>query len=307
MELQERIIDIKENPMKYIKGLAMDIIVVLVAIAYVFYGMVKLEPNYTNPFVLIAQAAMGIICGVVIKQSLGENGFSKGYNSQTWQEEAVKYNDACNTANDYMDRVDNFYLNEEIKRKRNYRVQHLQAVRLKYTHWFDFEGNYIGVKEEFDKLSFAQKRVLKKCVRVKIYVLNLFSEYATSTEQDTKKEMTDTKKRAKNITKNTVSATLIAIIGVYFIPLFDSWSWGKFASSTMQVALWCLLGVLQLYKNFAYVTQEKVAILKKKKEMIKRFTSGCEKGLYKENPYDIDTQTILSDNALATKLDATRS
>ena len=292
MELNERLNDIKENPIKYLRGAGLYLIVIAVAIAYVFYGMVKLEPNYTNPLVLIAQSAMGIICGVMIKQSLGENGFNKGYNSIKWQEEEDKYNAACNTANDFMDRVDNFYIAQEIEKKKNYRVQHLQAVRLRYNDWFNKDGDYIGTKEMLERLSFRQKFVLNKCVRVRIYVLNLFSEYSTSTEQDTRKEMTDRKRRAKNITANTISATLIAIIGVYFIPLMEGWAWAKFIAATMQVVLWILLGIYQLYKNYAYITEDKVALLKKKKELIKLFTSGCEQGLYTDNPYNEEIKTV---------------
>ena len=287
MEINERIIDIKENPVKYIKSLAMDLIVVLVAIAYVFYNMVKLEPQNLNPLVLIAQSVVSIICGVVIKQSLGENGFSKGYNSVKWNEEEDKYNDVCNSAVPYVDRVENFYLCEEIEKRRNYRRQHLQAKRMKYDNWFDFEGNYIGKKEQYDKLDFFQKRTLNKCIKVKIYVLNLFSEYGTSTEQDTKKEITDKVQRGKNITKNTLSATIIAIVGVYFLPVLTM-NWGSFIASTMQVLLWVMFGVLQLYKNYSFVVIDKVNVLKTKKEMIKKFTTGCEQGLYLKNPYDVN-------------------
>ena len=278
--------EINNNITRYIKTLAMDIVVVLVSIAYIFYQMVNLETNEINPLVLLAEAFMGIICGVVIKQALGENGFSKGYNSRFWTDEEEKYNNACNTANPYMERVDNFYLCEEIEKKENYRRQHLQAIRLKYNEWFDEEGNYIGTKEMFDKLDLRQKIRLKKCIRVKIYVLNLFSQYATSTEQDTKREITDRIQRGKNITKNTISATVVAIIGVYFIPVINSWSWASFVSATMQVALWVLFGILQLYTNYNYVTQDKVSLLRKKKEVIRKFTTGCEKGLYIKSPYD---------------------
>ena len=163
---------------------------------------------------------------------------------------------------------------------------------MKYNMWFDQDGNYIGTQEMVKALTLRQKLVLNKCVKVKIYVLNLFSEYSTATEQDTHREMTDNRKRARNITRNTVSATLIAIIGVYFIPLMEGWSWAKFVASTMQVVLWILLGIYQLYKNYAYITEDKVALLKRKKEMIKRFTSGCEQGLYQENPYDVDVREI---------------
>lgn len=286
----------KHDPKRYLKNIAMDLVVGIVAVAYIFYNMIRLEPQDINPLVLIAQSIVSIICGVIIKQSLGENGFSKGYNSQLWQEESLKYNDSCNTANPYMERVQNFYLAEEIEKKRNYRVQHLQAVRLKYVNWFDKDGNYIGTKELYDNLTFHQKLTLKKCIRVKIYILNLFSEYATTTEQDTKKEVTDKVQRAKNMTKNTLSAIIIAIVGVYFLPILTM-SWGAFIASTMQVALWVLFGMLQLYTNYNYVVEDKVNILKEKKKYIKKFTTGCSQGLYINSPYnEISKQESLDTN-----------
>ena len=282
----EKLEEIQNFTVRYIKTIAMDIVVVLVAIAYIFYQMVALEPNDINPLVLIAEAFMGIICGVAIKQALGENGFSRGYNSKFWLDEEEKYNQACNTANPYMERVDNFYQYEEIEKKRNYRRAKLQGIRLKYENWFDQDGNYIGTIEEYNKLDRKQKKILNKCIKVKIYVLNLFSQYNVSVDQDTKKEITDRLQRSKNITKNTLSATIIAIIGVYFIPVLNSWSWASFISSTMQVAMWVLFGILQLFNNYNFVTQDKVALLRQKKEIIRRFTTGCEKGEYVYGPYD---------------------
>lgn len=284
---EEKIEELQNFTMRYIKTIAMDLVVVLVAIAYIFYQMITLEPTELNPLVLIAQAIVGIICGVVIKQSLGENGFSKGYNSKHWNEEEDKYNSACNNALPYMERVDNFYQCEEIEKKRNYRRQHLQEIRLKYDMWFDKDGNYIGTKEMFDNLDFRQKLVVKKCIKVRIYPLNLFSQYTISTEQDTKQEITDKKQRGRNIAKNSISATLIAIIGVYFIPQIIGWNWASFISATMQVSMWVLFGIIQLYTNYNFVVQDKVAVLRTKKEIIKRFVSGCEKNLYLVSPYDI--------------------
>lgn len=281
MDFQE----LKENPFRYIRGLAMDIVVVVVGLAYVLYQMVTLETTQLNPLVLIAEAFMGIVCGVVIKQALGENGFSKGYNSQYWQDEEAKYNESCNKAIPYMERVDNYYISEEIEKRRNYRREHLQGARLKYSNWFDFDGNYIGDEETFNKLTRRQKRVIKRCVRVKIYIPNLFSEYETSSEQYTHKEITDKRRKARNMTKNTLTATIIAVIGVYFVPIAN-WNVASLITSTMQVALWVLFGVLQLYDNYSFVINDKTALLRKKKEGISKFVTGCEKNQYLTNPYD---------------------
>ena len=286
MNYEEKLEELQGLASRYIKSLAMDFVVVIVAIAYIFYQMVTLKPTELNPLVLIAQSIMGIICGVVIKQALGENGFSRGYNSRIWNEEEEKYNSACNTANPYMERVDNFYQCEEIEKKRNYRRAKLQGIRLKYDQWFDNMGYYIGSVEEYNKLDRKQKRVLNKCIKVKIYPLNLFSQYSISNDQDTKQEITDKVQRGRNIAKNTISATLIAIIGVYFMPMINSWSWGSFIAATMQVALWVLFGIIQLYTNYNFIVQDRVSVLRTKKENIKKFTTGCKDGLYLVSPYE---------------------
>lgn len=291
--------ELKENPVKYLKSLAMDIVVVMVSVSYIFYQILTFEKTETNPLVLIAEAIIGIICGIIIKQSLGENGFSKGYNSSIWKEEEEKYNNSCNSAIDYIDRVDNFYTVIYREKLMRYRKNHLQGVRLRYIDWFSDDGDYIGKKEDYAQLSFRQKMVLKKCIRVKIYVLNLFSEYATASEQDTHPELTDNRQRRRTLTKNTLSAIVIAIIGVYFSPLLGTWNWANLIASSLQVSLWILFGILQLYTNFNYVVQDKVNTLKEKKKYIARFNNECAKGLYKNNVQE--EVTISQDNIITDK------
>lgn len=290
MNYEEKLEEMQSFATRYIKSIAMDFVVVLVALSYVFYKMITFDPTYLNPFVLLAEAIMGIICGVTIKQALGENGFSKGYNSKYWNDEEKLYNDACNVALPYMDRTDNYYQYEIINKKKDYRRQHLQEVRLKYDQWFDKDGNYIGLSpKELKKrkvLDRKQLMVLNRCIKVRIIPLNLFSQYTISTDQYTRKEPTDKMQRGRNATKNTLTATVIAIIGVYFIPQLKGWNWGDFISATMQVTMWVLFGILQLYTNYNFVVKDLVSVLRKKKEEIKRFVSNCNKGMYLVSPYD---------------------
>lgn len=295
---EEKLEELQGLTKKYIKTLAMDLVVVLVSLGYVLYQELTFEQTELNPLILLGQAAIGIICGVTIKQALGENGFSKGYNSKIWNDEEEKYNNACDSALPYMERVDNFYQYEEIEKKRNYRRAKLQGVRLKYDNWFDNMGNYIGspLKELKSKgYDRYQIKIIKKCIKIKIYPLNLFSQYDNSNEQATKKEITDKVQRGRNITKNTITATLIAIIGVYFVPLLNNWSWASFISATMQVSLWVLFGIIQLYTNYNFVVQDRVSVLRTKKENIKKFTTGCKDGLYLISPYDEQVKIVAPD------------
>ena len=278
--------EIKQNPLKYIKTFTMDIVVVIVAVAYIFYQMVKLEPTQENPWVLLMQAFVGILCGLSIKQALGENGFTKGYKSDTWKYEYDLYNQACNSVIDYSDRVDNFRLLVEKEKREAYRRTNLQAVRLKYDDWFDKEGNFIGTNESVAKLDFRQKRMLNRCVKVKIYVLDLLSGISNITKEDTKKEPTDNTQREKTFFKNFFGAVALALGGVYFIPFFDTWDTARFITSLLQVSMWILFGIFQLYTNFDFVVQDKVCILRKKKELIARFKKECDLDMHKKPYYE---------------------
>ena len=158
------------------KGNLINLIVILISVAYVFYGMVKFGRTDLTIEEQIAKAGIGIVIGLLIKQGIGENGFNKGYNSKVWNESLEKYSNACNLVNPYLERVDNFYLYEEIEKKKQYRRMVLMENQMKYDWFFDEKGNYIDNRERYEKLDKKQVKALKKAIRVKIYNLNLFSE-----------------------------------------------------------------------------------------------------------------------------------
>lgn len=271
---------------KFWKSGLLNLVTVGIAIAYVLYNEVTLKATDLQLWSLLTKAGIGILCGVLIKQGLGENGFTLGYNSKQWLEEMAKYNDTCNSVNPYMDRVENFYYAQEIEKRIEYRRRMLMGARLRYIDFFDEQENFIG-EERMEKLTRYQKAIVKKCVRVKIYNLNLFSEYSKETASATKRETSDKQQRAKMFGKNSISQTLFAIAGAYFVPVLDGWNWGSFIFATLQVVWWCGAGVMQSYNNYSYIIVDKVNKLKTKKELIMKFKFGCERGLYIENPYEV--------------------
>lgn len=269
----------------YIKSNLLNLIVVITSFAYVFYNQIVL-----NTGVEIAECTatviIGVICGLVIKQSLGESGISKGFSSPLWLESKEKYNKARNMATPYIDKIDNFYIKEEADKKKEYRIVVLRSYAMRYSWFFDNKGNYIENKEQYEKLDKKQKRILAKCIKVKIYTLNLFSEYSLEVTEYTKKETTDKSQRAKMLSRNIFMQVAVAFVGGYFTASFGGWSWGKFIISLLQVCVWIGTGIMQLYSNYNYVVVDKVNKLSRKVELITKFTKGAEQGLYDTNPYD---------------------
>ena len=271
---------------KFIKTGLVNVIVVGVGLAYIFFTMVTIKAGDVNVLELLGKSIIGIICGVLIKQGLGENGMTRGYGSSIWHEELAKYNEACNKANPFMERVDNFYYNEEIEKRKSNRRAIMMGARLKYTDFFDEYENFVG-QDKMEKLTKFQKRAVIKCVKIKVYTLNLFSEYANASTTDTKKETGDKEQRAKMFGKNSISQVLVAVAGAYFVPMLKDWDWATFIFSTLQVLMWCASGVMQMYTNYNYIVIDKVNKLKRKKELIQKFIHGCEQDMYVENPYEV--------------------
>lgn len=296
---------------KFIKGNLINFGVIAVGIAYIFFGLIDVQQTDANVWLILCDSSLGIITGLIIKQALGENGYGKGYSSKIWQEEIEKYNHMCNEANPYMERVENFYAWEEFQKTRAYRDLKLKGARLKYNDFFDKYGNYINEKEiisprqafkrkklgTYDKktmivLDAFQKRALSNAIRIKVYNLNLFSEYENGIMASIKKEVTDKVHKAKVLGKNSLTSILIACIGSYFtVQLIQNFDVAAFIFSILQVMLWVTLGIVQLYNNYNYIVIDKVNKLKTKKQLIKKFIDGCvnneQRLFYKESPSDI--------------------
>lgn len=282
----------------FIKGNIINAVIILTAFAYIFYGLVTIQATGLTIAEVLARAGIGIVVAFIIKECMGENGFNYGYRSNIWITNRDTYLNVCNSANDYIEYVDNFYAYEEIEMKKRYRRQNLVGAQMRYEWFFDKDGNYknpkIAKKPEDEGLYLTrhQKRILRKCLNVKVYNLNLFSEYGIEVENDTKKEKTDRNQRRAMFTKNGLFAIVGAVVGAYFVPFFKEWNWALFIQSCVQVSIWISCGAIQLYTNFNYVCVEKVAKLKRKSEKIVKFKKGCESGLYRTNPYDVVEEEV---------------
>lgn len=275
--------EISEKAYEFIKGNLLNFIVIITSFSYILYNEIVLEASVSfakgTASVLIA-----IVCGMIIKQCIGENGFNKGYSSPLWAENHIRYRTACNEANEYVDLVDNFYAVQEIEKKRDIRRAVLQDVHLRYQKFFNKDGEFI--EQDLSLLTRKQRRAINYCVKLKIYNLNLFSEQTLDLKRATKPEMTDKKQRSKTFSKNGLLQVITAVIGGYFGANLTNWNWGNFIIATLQVSVWIATGIIQLYTNYNYIVVDKVNKLSRKIELIIKFKKGCEQGLYKENPYD---------------------
>lgn len=288
VNIKQKTEEVYSNIKTNIRTVLLNIAIVLTAIVYIFYNVLKLEPTHLNPFILIAQAVLAIIAALCIKTGLGENGIIRGYASQIWINAKAIYNAKADKALPYIDKVDDFYEKERIEKRIRNRKIRLSSYRMRYENFFDNNGDYIErdiwtphqkkkhlklgheLPESVIVLDFRQRLCLRKCIKLQIYVKNMFNEYGADLTDDERKEKTDKMQRQMNFRKNFFSAVGFSIAGVYFIPTLI-FNWGSIIWALFQVLMWVMFGLLDAYDNYSYITNEKVGLLKLKEQMISRF------------------------------------
>ena len=270
------------------KTILTDVVVVFLALFYVFYNTIKFKLTDLNPWILLIQSVMAIIVGIMIKQALGENGFDRGYRNEIWINARTRYEKKADFALPYIDRVDDFYERQKIEKTLKNRKTRLSGCRMKYDMFFDGNGDYIEheiwspfkkrqylkknkeLPENVVVLDIRQKICLIKCVRLKIYVKNLFSDYEIGLTADERKEKTDKTQRTHNLRKNTFKTIAFSLAGVYIAATLI-WDWGSIINALFQVLGFIFVGLLDSSNNYYYITVEKVGILREKESDISKF------------------------------------
>lgn len=285
---REKADNVVANIKTHAKTILTDVVVVFLALFFVFYNTLKFKLTDLNPWILFVQSVLAIVVGIMIKTALGENGFDRGYRSELWLDERKKYDKKADAALPFIDKVDDFYERRRIEKTLRNRKTRLSGCRMKYEVFFDANGDYIeheiwtprqkrkhlkthdSLPEEVIVLDLRQRLCLFKCVRLKIYVKNMFSEYQLSLSNDEHREKTDTTQRAHNLRKNTIKTIIFALSGVYIVVSF-MWNWASIIVAVFQVLGFIVVGILDALSNYYFVTVEKVAILREKESDLARF------------------------------------
>lgn len=270
------------------KTILTNLSVVVLAVFFVFYNTLKLSWTNLNPWILLIRSILAIVVGIMIKSALGENGFDRGYRSKVWDEEFKRYEKKADEALPFIDKVDDFYEKQKLEKTLKNRKTRLSGYRMKYAMFFDENGDYIEheIWTKFKKkryfknhdklpdnvvvLDLRQRLCLRKCIRLRIYVKNMFSDYEVGLTADERKEKTDKMQRTHNLRKNTLKTIAFSLAGVYLAATLV-WDWGSIINAVFQVLGFIFVGLLDSSNNYYYITVEKVNILREKQSDISKF------------------------------------
>lgn len=286
---REKTDEFAANIKKNITSILLDVGIVGISVIYVFYNILDFHKTETDPWRLLMKGLVGIFVGVGLKWMLGEKGLLKGHNDDHFTKPKESFDDRADKAVPYIDEFDKFAEKERIEKVLRNRKIHLNNYHMKYETFFDENGDYIEheiwskhkskrylkTHEELPKnvivLDLEQRLCLRRCLRLKIYISNVFSDYGDTVTQDEKPERTEHDVRRKNTRSNFISAVIFAMIGVYFVPDILNFSWAAIIWSIFQVVMWLIFGIINFYQNFTFVIIDEVKIIGKKDKLLTKF------------------------------------
>lgn len=268
---------IKEN----FKTILMYVGVCLVSLSYPLYSVLGLEPADYSWTIITVKTIVGMVTGILIKMGLGEVGFDKGYKDKLWLNAKESYKKKADKCTPYTDKLDDFQEKQIKLRLEKRRRTFLQHNRIKYNDFFDENGDYINrtiyTKKQFIRLvekvgktasdyvilDKHQQKALKRALDIIVLKRELLNEYDEFNIEDDRADETENQHRTRSLGKNLLSIAATTFVGTFFTVSFI-WDNASFFMAVFQVCSWLAFGILQLYNNYQFVTNERAKGLKKK-------------------------------------------
>lgn len=249
---------------------------------YILTAFLTIEGNGKPPAQIIADGAIAFFLGLFINRIFDLQGMMSGDREARVQATKEEHGNIVLRISPYIDKLDDWCDKEN---KRVYKVQRtkiLARVGLKYSDCFDDEGVAKAWKPAGDRLndkrlSKIEKRKLsgfKKAINLKLATLssgNLTSEGGK--EQDPfyfgrTKPQYETERGIGDIVSKLGTAF---IFGYYGVSLIENFSYARLIWTTLQVALFLVMGVIKMYQAYNFVVDEFRGRIVKKIDNLQKF------------------------------------
>lgn len=303
--------EVKKNLRSYVLDLGLG----LVSIGFFLYNLLKWEKSSTGIAILITTGVASFIASIVIKALLGEKGFALGLANPEYRKRNKHYVKKAEFAEPFTDKAEDFCNRKRDEKKLKLRKTMLVNNRMHYDTFFNEAGEYLHpevmwklkykrllkkdknykVEEGVIVLDHWQRKILKRAIRLKIYIPDLFTEYEDNLRVYMERDKSMNEVRVKNNSKNTIKGALITFVGVSFtaIIVFD---WAKIFSTIFLLAVYFAIGILQLYSNFTYITVDRVNTLDKKEVLLNEFLrENIDPKIYEEKFAQLKKQEELEE------------
>lgn len=225
------------------------LIIVLISVAYIFYGMITIEESGQTVAEIVGGSVLSTIVGFAIKQFRMRTGTNDGLSAPIFVAKTNAYGKKKEEIAPFIDELGNFCAFKNRKRLRQKQEEYLINYSMSYDKFIKGEYN-----NSTDPLV---QKVLKKVRSMKVFAytpLLLTNAYGNSNfEEETLNVSIAKYERTKALTRLIITVLCGVLFG-YFVPRQD-FSVSSLIWSALQVALYLVLGQIEYNNAYYFVTQ----------------------------------------------------
>lgn len=318
---------IRESVRSYAKNNAGYFAVALLVLAYTATALFQIGKSDKSVWHIVADGTTAMLLGVAVARLLSLQGILRGKQNAGYLATATLHAEVVKEIAPFIGRLDGWCKRKTAEMLRQLRERLLLSGGLKYEECFDENGVAIplpfreipcellpceGKKSDalklLEKRKAAQLKVWKReekkrrrcyerAVRASITPLigSVLTGSAVKSEDPFDFGKGVAEYEAANVRSGAVSRILSACLFGYFgVDLVKEFTWEELFYRLLQVAIALAFGVVQQYRSFLYVTEEKRGYDIKKIDYLQMFLSDmrAERGQEKEKKENVDNVQI---------------
>ena len=291
------------------------IVVVLISLVYVASSLINISKSGKTVYEIIGAGVLSLIVGIMINGVFRSIGVRKGDEDERTVATNALHAKTVDEISPYIDKLDSFCERENKRVLREIRTRILAREGMKYSDYFDDEGNAINakckmtippsrncdtplapkgaenaksVKQGEDgvgddalgvPLEKTREKAYKKALRVKLKPLvssNLTSDGVKASDPfDFGKSKREY--TAKRSASDVAIKLMMAIIFGYFgVSLANEINVAAIIWNGLQIILYVTGGVIQMYNSYMWVVDDYRGSVIKKIDYLQKFKSYCQ-------------------------------
>ena len=270
------------------------VVVVLISFVYVASSLINISRSGKSVYEIVGTGVLSLILGVLINGIFRSMGVQKGDCDERTLATNALHGRTIEEIIPYIDKLDDFCEMENKRALKTVRTRILAREGLKYSDYFDDEGNPINAKFKMQNAKLAphpsptatpsptgegyvvdraKRKAYKRALRVRIKPLlssNLTSDGVKATDPfdfgRSKKSYT-TRRSASDV----IIKLLMALIFGYFGVTLSEPNVASIIWNSLQIILYISSGIIQMYSSYSWVVDDYRASIIKKIDYLQKF------------------------------------
>ena len=270
------------------------VVVVLISFVYVASSLINISRSGKSVYEIVGTGVLSLILGVLINGIFRSMGVQKGDCDERTLATNQLHAKSIEEIIPYIDKLDDFCEMENKRALKTVRTRILAREGMKYSDYFDDEGNPINAKFKMQNAKLAphpspaatpsptgegyvvdraKRKAYKRALRVRIKPLlssNLTSDGVKATDPfdfgRSKKSYT-TRRSASDV----IIKLLMALIFGYFGVTLSEPNVASIIWNSLQIILYISSGIIQMYSSYSWVVDDYRASIIKKIDYLQKF------------------------------------